>query len=412
MDINLLKPYANNAKLHPAKQIKMVADSIKEFGFNQPIVVDQNNEIIVGHGRYLAAKSLGLTDVPVLVKTDLTPVQVMAYRLADNKLNESDWEQNLLVAELKLIDAQGFNVELIGFDKGLIGSPAETIKEATLNLSERFIIPPISVLDTRQAYWMQRKKNWYGVGLRGGEGREAMEAVGGFTGNIPGYYSIKKREEAKIGREMSKEEFEEKFLDQMLASTTVQTTDAGGLLSVFDPVLCEVMYKWFCPTKGSILDPFSGGSTRGVVASFLDYKYYGIDLSEKQVKANQEQALKILPADKQPTWIRGNSLDMDSLLPADLKVDFIFSCPPYFDYEVYTDDPADLSNVSYEVFTKQYAEIIAKSVARLKDNRFAVFCTGEVRDEDGYYRDFNDLTKRAFVQAGAKFYNDLIIITP
>jgi ParB-like chromosome segregation protein Spo0J len=85
--IGLIKPYEKNAKKHPAKQIKQVAESIKEFGFNQPIVVDKQNVIIVGHGRYEAAKLLGLKDVPTIT-VDLTEEKAKAYRLADNLFGE------------------------------------------------------------------------------------------------------------------------------------------------------------------------------------------------------------------------------------------------------------------------------------------------------------------------------------
>jgi len=110
-----LKPYKKNAKKHPKKQVQQVADSIKEFGFNQPIVVDKNNVIIVGHGRFEAAKLLGLEEVPVL-QADLTEEQANAYRLADNKLNESDWDMDLVVEELKDLDLKGFDIELTGFN--------------------------------------------------------------------------------------------------------------------------------------------------------------------------------------------------------------------------------------------------------------------------------------------------------
>jgi len=101
-----------------------VADSIKEFGFNQPIVIDKNNVVIVGHGRLEAAKLLGLQEVPVL-QVDLTKEQADAYRLADNKLNESDWDMELVIEELKGLDASGFDIELTGFDKDLIIEPDE-----------------------------------------------------------------------------------------------------------------------------------------------------------------------------------------------------------------------------------------------------------------------------------------------
>jgi len=109
----VLQPYRKNAKKHPKKQIEQVAASIKEFGFNQPIVIDKNNVIIVGHGRLEAAKLLGLKEVPVL-QADLTEEQAKAYRLADNKLNESEWDMELVTEELELMSVQ--MVELIGFD--------------------------------------------------------------------------------------------------------------------------------------------------------------------------------------------------------------------------------------------------------------------------------------------------------
>lgn len=117
MNISEIKPYLNNAKKHPESQVKKVADSIKAFGFNQPIVVDKDNVIIVGHGRYLAAQLLELKEVPVL-KLNLTKEQTDAYRLADNKLNESEWDMQLVIDELKGLSTEMFN--LTGFDSDLL----------------------------------------------------------------------------------------------------------------------------------------------------------------------------------------------------------------------------------------------------------------------------------------------------
>jgi DNA modification methylase len=115
--IDEIIPYHKNAKKHKDSQVKKIANSIAEFGFNQPIVVDSNNVIIVGHGRYLAAKKLGMPTVPVM-ELDLPEDQVKSYRLADNKLNESDWDMDLVIEELKgmslkMIDLSGFNSNLI-----------------------------------------------------------------------------------------------------------------------------------------------------------------------------------------------------------------------------------------------------------------------------------------------------------
>ena len=133
MDITEIKPYQKNAKKHPTDQVKLIARSIKEFGFNQPIVIDKNNEIIVGHGRYEAAKLLALDDVPVLKLENLTPAQVKAYRLADNKLNESDWDMTLAIEELKDLDKEGYDVTLTGFDKDLIIEPDDKDDEVPEN---------------------------------------------------------------------------------------------------------------------------------------------------------------------------------------------------------------------------------------------------------------------------------------
>src|SRR3990167_11138882 len=120
--LNFIKPYEKNAKKHPSKQVEQIANSIKEFGFNQPIVVDKQGVIIVGHGRYEAAKALNLLTVPTL-EVDLTEEQAKAYRLADNKLNESEWDMGLAIEELKGLSDELF--DLTGFDKDLLISPDE-----------------------------------------------------------------------------------------------------------------------------------------------------------------------------------------------------------------------------------------------------------------------------------------------
>ena len=193
---------------------------------------------------------------------------------------------------------------------------------------------------------------------------------------------------------------------QNIPSTEEENTGT----SIFDPVLCEIMYKWFCTDKGLIIDPFAGGSVRGIVASYLSYKYIGIDLRKEQIEANKINAEQVLKDNViQPVWRVGNSLSIDKILP-DVKADFIFSCPPYFDLEIYSDNQEDLSTLDWETFSLQYTEIITKSVNLLKDNRFACFVVGDIRDKKGFYRNFTDLTKKAFIDAGALFYNEMILV--
>lgn len=113
ISINDLKPYPQNAKKHPSEQVEHIANSIREFGFQQPIVVDKDNVVVIGHGRLLAAKKLNMDSVPCVRADDLTDEQIKALRLADNKTNESEWDFDLLDMELSDIE---IDMEQFGFD--------------------------------------------------------------------------------------------------------------------------------------------------------------------------------------------------------------------------------------------------------------------------------------------------------
>ncbi len=243
-------------------------------------------------------------------------------------------------------------------------------------LEATFGVPPFSILDSKQKYWLDRKKEWLSLGI-----------------------------ESEIGRDA------EAFNAQSWVKDKKISGMAGNLsgVSIFDPVLTELMYKWFCPPNGTILDPFAGGSVRGIVSSALGYEYTGVDLRQEQVDANYENIDKLsikLPID--PVWLQGDSTDIQNVGG---EYDMIFSCPPYFDLEEYSKDPKDLSNMTYENFVKQYSLIIKNAVSMLKDNSFAVFVVGEIRDEDGFNRNFVGDTINAFMEAGMKFYNEGILYT-
>ena len=115
LPVGSLKPYEKNAKKHPAEQIEHIANSIREFGFRQPLVIDKDNVLVIGHGRLLAAKKLGLDTVPCVRADDLTDEQIKALRLADNKTNESEWDFDLLGGELD--DIFDIDMEQFGFNQ-------------------------------------------------------------------------------------------------------------------------------------------------------------------------------------------------------------------------------------------------------------------------------------------------------
>jgi ParB-like chromosome segregation protein Spo0J len=143
-------PYARNAKKHDAAQVAAIAGSIREFGFNNPVLIDADNGIIAGHGRTLAAHQLGLATVPCLRLTHLTDTQRKAYILADNRLAEigGGWDSDMLAAELEALAAEGVAMEDLGFDADALGKLAEAPEEeeenpADGNFAEQYAVTVI-----------------------------------------------------------------------------------------------------------------------------------------------------------------------------------------------------------------------------------------------------------------------------
>jgi DNA modification methylase len=239
-------------------------------------------------------------------------------------------------------------------------------------LRDKFIEPPFSVLDTKSGNWVRRKKEWKKIGIKSEIGRDA-KTFGKFTPN-----------QGKSDRFDSKK------------------------TSIFDPALCEMLYHWFCVDGKEILDPFAGGSVRGIVANYLGFKYTGIDIRQEQVDSNREQGLDILDVNNQPNWYVGDSNEV--LNGFKKEFDFVFSCPPYADLEVYSDLKGDISNMPYIEFMKAYEEIISKSCNLLKSGGYACFVVGEVRDKKGNYIGFVPDTINAFRKCGMNYYNEGILL--
>lgn len=137
LEINEIKPYKNNAKLHSEKQIDQVAESINQFGWAQPLVVDTDNNLVIGHCRLLAAKKLGLGEVPVVQMDNLDKKQIKALRLADNKLNESAWDMDLVQVELGELVDEGFDISVTGFN---IVEEAEEVLDKNLHEEKKYEI--------------------------------------------------------------------------------------------------------------------------------------------------------------------------------------------------------------------------------------------------------------------------------
>lgn len=148
--ISQILPYEFNAKKHPAEQIKKLSEMILEFGFTQPVLIDSNFNLIAGHGRLESAKLLNMEEVPAIILDYLTDTQRRALIIADNKIGETDWNEQLLIKELTDILEEGFDLELTGFyqkeldellcafDDDLVGGGESEEKEESLKLTIEF----------------------------------------------------------------------------------------------------------------------------------------------------------------------------------------------------------------------------------------------------------------------------------
>ena len=256
----------------------------------------------------------------------------------------------------------------------------------TSPVAQRFLVPPLSILDARKGEWLDRKRAWKQIGLRGELGRDG-ELLGDETAkSCYGKHNATKDENGELIYEAS-----------------------VGCTSVFDPVLCELAYRWWSGEGAQILDPFAGGSVRGIVAAHLGRKYWGCDLRAEQIEANRVQGAALCEGKPAPEWVCGDSLNEVENAP---DADLVFSCPPYGDLEVYSDLPDDLSAMDWPEFRTAYRAIIAKACGKLRQNRFACFVVGDFRDGKGNYRNFVSETIAAFVDAGLSLYNEAILVVP
>jgi DNA modification methylase len=370
--ISEVKLNPNNPRLIKDDKFEKLVKSIKEFPEMldiRPIVVNKDMVILGGNMRFKACKEAGLKEIPVIVADNLTEEQQREFLIKDNT-SGGEWDFEMLANEWDNEQLEEWGLDITAFETDEVLEA----KEKTKKLSDRFIIPPFSVLDTKQGAWQQRKNYWLSLGIKSEEGRDAKVNcdLKPFKGNP--------------------DRFEDK------------------LTSIFDPVLCELAYQWFNIPKGKILDPFAGGSVRGIVAAKLGFEYLGNDLRQEQIYANRINAKDVLKdAELYPTWNCGDSLNIDSIANG-YEADMIFSCPPYADLEVYSDAKEDISNMPYDKFIEVYKEIIKKSCDKLKEDRFAVFVVGDVRSKKGFYQNFVSDTIMAFWNCGVILYNEMILV--
>lgn len=392
-----MKPAPYNPRTISAKAKDGLRASIDRFGLvDLPVWNKRTGHIVGGHQRYDILLEKGETEAEVIV-VELSAKDEKALNVALNSptiAGEFTDSLQQLLEEIEAADKALFDT--LALDELKVNAKLAAFEKdaARRTLAEKFGAPPFSVLDAKQGYWQKRKAAWLALGILSELGR--AENLMRYSARAAQAGPHRKR---KAGAGIGIDVGNYQGGDAMPVST-----------SVFDPVLCELAYRWFCPERGDILDPFAGGSVRGVVASYLGQNYTGIDLRKEQVEANFAQAAEIVPEAK-PIWLEGDSANLDALFTPERRFDFIFSCPPYGSLERYSDDPRDLSTMTTDAFRESYHAIIAQACRRLKDDRFACFVVGDYRIEKGGYANFVSCTIDGFLKAGLQLYNEAVLLT-
>ncbi|MCK9327298.1 MAG: site-specific DNA-methyltransferase [Bacteroidales bacterium] len=368
--IEKLKVWEKNPRKNDTAADKLTG-MIEEYGFVNPIIIDQHGTIRAGHTRLKAAQKLSKDTVPVLIYDFQNEAQAIGYAIADNKLSEiAEWDFEQLDELMNELEEMDFDTSLTGFEGDELGDEKKFDKTSYIDgvemkdLKEVFLVPPFSVLNTSQGYWVDRKKEWKKIIGDAGETRAGTLSSG----------------------------FYESISDGV---------------SIFDPVLAEVINLWFTPKKEGnvIVDCFAGDTVFGYVSGFKGNVFRGIELREEQCKLNNERTKNF-----DVEYYNDDGRNISKHIEKD-SVDLLFSCPPYFDLEVYSDLENDASNQKdYESYLTIIEKALSESVNCLKQNRFAVIVIGDVRNKkSGLYYDLVSDVVRIMGKNGIGLYNNMIL---
>ena len=374
MEIDRFFNFQGNLKKLSDEAKEKLKNSILRNGFNAPIFVWKGKKYILdGHQRITAVKEL-LSEGHTLEGDKLPFIEIEA----DNKKQAAEMVLSYNSQYGEITD-KGLETFLIDFDLDIkelgeivnldidlskIDFDLNASDDSSGSLKRDYIMPPFSVLDTRQGDWQDRKREWYKI--------------------------ISTPEATR----------EETLADKSENSRFI------GTASLFDPVLAEILFKWFCPKNGKILNLFSGGVEPNIVAGNQDYNLTGIELRQEQIDHTNKNLQKLGLDNVE--LICDDIMNMNNHLKE--KYDLLFSCPPYYDLEQYCDDPRDASNMEDEEFEKVIKYSIIEGVKKLKDNRFAIYVISEVRGKEGYFRKFVPKVINWFEEAGARYYNEIILV--
>ena len=339
----------------------------------------------------------------IIKATELSEEEQREFIIKDN-VGYGEWDMDALANEwdAEELDDWGLDVWQNKEWENGESSGATNSKPANASLNDRFIVPPFSILDTRKGYWQERKKKWRELIGDNGESRNDTLITSPEI-KYKDLYQRTRQHREELG--ITFKEYLDKYVPDDVKEREASKVLSAGV-SLLDPVMAEIVCRWFGQDNCKTFDCFAGDSVFGYVSAHLGNEFVGIELRPEQARLNNERVEGMTAR-----YTNDDGQNVAQHIAPDSQ-DLLFSCPPYFDLEKYSDLENDASNQdSYEDFIKILENAFKAAVGCLKENRFAVIVVGDVRDKStGFYYDFCGDIKRIFKEAGMPLYNEIILV--
>ena len=339
---------------------------------------------------------------PVIKASELSEDERKEFIIKDN-VGYGSWDMDMLANEWDSQDLDDWGLDVWQDNSDGEGeSSTSDSSPANASLNDRFVVPPFSILDTRKGYWQARKKMWRELIGDMGESRNDT-LIQSPEIKYKDLYQRTRKHREELG--LSFKDYLEKYVPD-----DVKEREAGKVLSagvsLLDPVMAELVCRWFGLESCKSFDCFAGDSVFGYVSAHLGNEFVGIELRPEQAQLNNERTEGMAAR-----YICDDGQNVAKHINADSQ-DLLFSCPPYFDLEHYSDLENDASNQkSYNDFIQILHNAFTAAIGCLKENRFAVIVVGDVRDKSTvFYYDFCGDIKRIFKDGGMSLYNEIILI--
>lgn len=343
----------------------------------------------------------------IVKASELSTEEQREFIVKDN-VGFGEWDKDMLANEWDNAELKEWGVDIPWDEPTDSGSQGGTDGNSGsdnpdhVSLNDRYVVPPFSILDTRRGYWQERKKQWYALIGDMGESRNDT-LVTSLEMKYKDLYQRTKHHRKELG--ISFKEYIEKYVPQEELEKEQSKIVAQGV-SILDPVLAEIACRWFGREGCKSFDCFAGDSVFGYVSAHLGNEFVGIELRPEQARINNERVEGM-----SARYINDDGQNVGQHLEPESQ-DLLFSCPPYFDLEKYSDLPNDASNQgTYEEFIEILRNAFTSAIGCLKQDSFAVICVGDVRDKrTGVYYDFVGDVKQIFKDGGMILYNDIVLI--